>query len=58
MVGFFRAVDAAEADAFRVVGVAVEDGDDGTGEVAKEPYRGKNKRGREESKKKPESAST
>jgi hypothetical protein len=36
---FFRAVDAVEADTVRVLvvqhfeGVAVEDGDDGTGEV-------------------------
>jgi len=40
-LAFLRAVDAAEADAFRVVvvqhfeGVAVEDGDDGAGEVGK-----------------------
>ena len=38
-LAFLRAVDAAEADAFRVLvvqdfdGVAVEDGDDGAGEV-------------------------
>ena len=41
MVGFFRAVDAAQADTFRagVVQhfecVTVEDGDDGAGEVGK-----------------------
>ena len=38
-LAFFRTVDAAEADAFRALivqhfeGVAVEDGDDGAGEV-------------------------
>ena len=39
-LAFLRAVDAAEADAFRVLvvqdfeGVAIEDGDDGAGEVS------------------------
>ena len=42
MVVFLRAVDAAESDTFRVLvvqdfdGVAVEDGDDGAGEVSSE----------------------
>ena len=46
-LAFLRAVDAAEADAFRVVvvqdfdGVAVEDGDDGAGEVGESGIREK-----------------
>ena len=46
LIHFLRAVDAAEADTFSMVvvknldGVAVEDGDDGAGEVGKSRHAG------------------